>query len=177
MKLAKRLFMGIGGMVVAAALLTLVAPKTAHGLVTALVQVANTVANPAITEDTPHLASQIVELYCQNFSSSADGSPCQQVAPGGGLIESSYFVPSGQNLVITNVEMPTSGGGGHSLMTLTGYCTGLCTVASRNWVVDNDGLTHEFQLSPGFVMPGGSGVSTLGTSEATMFIRGYLTAN
>jgi len=45
--------------------LTLVAPRAAHAAVAALVQVTNTIANPAVTEDTSRAASQIVHLITQ----------------------------------------------------------------------------------------------------------------
>ncbi len=48
MKFAKSLLMGTGGVALAGLLLSLLAPKAAHGLVAALVQVANTSSAPAI---------------------------------------------------------------------------------------------------------------------------------
>ena len=48
MKFVKSLLMGTGGVALAGLLLSLLAPKAAHGLVAALVQVANTSSAPAI---------------------------------------------------------------------------------------------------------------------------------
>ncbi|MGA2811811.1 MAG: hypothetical protein ABSG16_10465 [Candidatus Acidiferrum sp.] len=51
MQIARRLLIGVGAIALVAALLTLAAPKSAHALVAALVQVTNTTANPAVTLD------------------------------------------------------------------------------------------------------------------------------
>jgi hypothetical protein len=51
MKIVRRLLIGAGAILLAAALLTLASPKSAHALVAALVQVTNTTANPAVTLD------------------------------------------------------------------------------------------------------------------------------
>jgi len=50
MQFAKRLLMGVGAAALAAILGMAIAPKAAHGLVAALVQVTNTAAAPAITQ-------------------------------------------------------------------------------------------------------------------------------
>ena len=49
MNYAKRMLMGVGVVVIAAMIVALIAPNTAHGLVAALVQVTNTAANPVPT--------------------------------------------------------------------------------------------------------------------------------
>ncbi len=51
MNYAKRVLMGVGVVVIAAMMVALLAPKAAHGLVAALVQVTNTTANPVPTDD------------------------------------------------------------------------------------------------------------------------------
>ena len=51
MKLARRLLMGLGSVALVASFLILVAPKTAHAVVAALVEVANTPTNPVPNAD------------------------------------------------------------------------------------------------------------------------------
>ena len=60
MKITKRTLLGWGAVALAITLLILAAPKAAHAIVATLVQVANTSANPAITQDVSKLASQNV---------------------------------------------------------------------------------------------------------------------
>ena len=104
MNVLRRIAMGIGGTVVVALVFSLAAPKTVHALVSALVTVANTTANPVPTTDVMRSVAQNVELHCQ---SSLNGAPSCIVIPPTGQIgpEPEYVVPSGSNLVITDVEI------------------------------------------------------------------------
>jgi hypothetical protein len=52
MNLLRRFSFPIVGFAVMALLLTLAAPRAVHAVVAALVQVVNTTANPAVTQDT-----------------------------------------------------------------------------------------------------------------------------
>jgi hypothetical protein len=54
-----------GALALPAILLTLAAPKKVHATVATLVQVVNTIGSPVITQDTPHMASQLVTLWAQ----------------------------------------------------------------------------------------------------------------
>ena len=51
MNVLRRIAMGIGGTVVVAVVMGLAAPKTVHALVSALVTVANTPANPVPVQE------------------------------------------------------------------------------------------------------------------------------
>jgi|SRR5579863_4577606 len=62
-------------------------PRTAHGLVAALVQVSNSPAAPAITLDVSRLASQNVQLVCVGTSN------CSQILPDGSSPTPTYIVP------------------------------------------------------------------------------------
>jgi hypothetical protein len=106
MRIAKGMLMGLGAMALAVALLTLVVPKAAHAVVATLVQVSNTTANPAITQDVSKLASQNVQLVC-NGPWPATVS-CSQILPDGSS-PCPYFIPAGQRLIITTVQLNTSG--------------------------------------------------------------------
>jgi hypothetical protein len=132
----------------------------------ALVEVASTGTAPALTLDISKSASQHVELTCGSFSDHC-------VA---GNTSTPYVVPTGQNLVVTSVDISTAGTGGRdtlSILTPLG--------AARNiWAVPNDGFTHSFQYPSGIVFPGGfvfiaPSVANLVSNAA--FLNGFLTPN
>src|SRR5208282_3787265 len=99
MRYAKRMLMIAGALALTGILGVAMAPKVAHGLVASMVQVANTAANPAITQETSKQVAQIVELTC-----GAANTTCTQVLPDAPLPTTAYTVPTGQTLVLTNVE-------------------------------------------------------------------------
>jgi hypothetical protein len=162
MKITKRTLMGWGAMALAATLLILAAPKAAHAIVATLVQVANTSANPAITQDVSRLPSQSVQLVCtQTFID------CQQILLNGSLV-GSYSVPVGNTLVITTVQIN---------MNSTGTNTVNLRVTGGNrdsWVLNSTG-TFEFQYPSGIVFSSGQTpiVGGLGSNDQTYLI-GYL---
>jgi len=71
MQILQRLLMGFGSILAAALLLALLAPKSAHALVAALVQVTNTTANPVPTVATDNPALQPLG----NFQFNLGGGP------------------------------------------------------------------------------------------------------
>src|ERR1700727_1530632 len=79
MKFLKSFLMGTGGVVLAGLVLALLAPKAVHAVVATAVQVVNTSANPAITEDTSRQASQVVTIWCQV----TNVPNCLQILPNG----------------------------------------------------------------------------------------------
>lgn len=182
-KLWESMLMGIGGLVGGAAVLavglTLVAPRAAHGFAAALVQVANTIANPAVTQDTSRAASQIVHL---TTSGNAAVNPSvltqlHQYIPGG-TFGPGYVVPTGQNLVITSIEASVLTAGNDNYLNLYDN-TG--SGQREFWYLPNVGTT-QLQFPSGFVYPAGSSVYVYigGPSANTqMFVdvHGYLTAN
>jgi len=76
MKSFRTMLLSGGGVVALAVALSLIAPRAAHAIVAALVQVTNTTANPAITQSTKEQASQLIRLS-QLFSVNV-GSACGQ---------------------------------------------------------------------------------------------------
>lgn len=85
----------LGGIFLAVLLIAALAPRATHGLVAALVQVANTTTNPAVTSD----ADRSTRLPYQSFVSftpSSSGVSPQSV--------STATVPAGYRLVIQNVS-------------------------------------------------------------------------
>lgn len=94
----------IGGGIVFAGLLT---PRAAHAVAAALVQVTNTIANPAITHETNKAASQLVQLtgvggqYLFATGTLAMGQFDPATSTTGAT---PYVVPAGQSLVITDID-------------------------------------------------------------------------
>jgi len=182
-KLWKSMLIGVGGVVVGvsalAVVLTLFAPRAVHAAAAVLVQVANTVANPAVTQDSSRAASQIVHLTTSGKA---------QVNPGvmtqlhqfitGGTFGPPYVVPAGQNLVITSIEATTATIAGPNYLNLYDNTT----LGQREfWYLPNAGTT-QLQFPSGFVYPAGTPVYVFigGQGAVTpMFvdIHGYLTAD
>jgi hypothetical protein len=155
----------LGGTAVAVSLLTLTAPRAAHALVVALVQVTNTVATPAITQDVSKLASQSVELAC------FPGQGCGQILPNGST-STTYFVPTGSSLVITTVQINTTLTGSNTVELLQSGGT------RGTWVLNGAG-TFEFQYPSGIAISSGQEFLFEGGQNGTdhSFLIGYLVSN
>ncbi len=89
MNFAKRILMFVGFVVLAAALVSVLAPKATHGLVATLVQVTNTPANPVPTVATDNPALRPYGKYLTIFP---------------GQTSASFQVPAGQTLVIEQLH-------------------------------------------------------------------------
>ncbi len=96
MNLAKKSLMFLGFVVSVAALVSVLAPKATHALVAALVQVTNTTANPAVTQDADK-ATRIP--YQSNYN-----YPATDAGVVGYTVSSFAAVPTGYRLVIQNVS-------------------------------------------------------------------------
>jgi hypothetical protein len=163
-----------------------VAPKTAHGLVVALVQVANTTANPVPIEDVRGSASQILELQCQ--TNGGGFAACSQDYPFTSPSSPPFTVPTGQSFVITQIEAVCSGGGTEFLtMQYALSTTGSVTITTnREYNFPCNSTTAEFNLQPGLVVVNTDssigilnniGISASKATEQPTYIRGYLNAN
>jgi hypothetical protein len=178
MKFVKSLLMGTGSVVLAGLVLTLVAPKAVHSAVATLVQVANTTAAPAITQDTSNQASQIITLFCEysNFPQEV----CAQVAANSVInLASQYYVPAGQNLVITSIDF--NGPTGATQIALNSInatgCSFPCLSGTyETWTVNGQQVT--INLSRGIVVgPTIGPLITTPSSQSIVWLHGYLTAN
>ena len=167
MKITKRTLMGWGAIALAVTLLILAAPKAAHAIVATLVQVANTSANPAITQDVSRLPSQNVQLVCTQIL-----IDCQQILLNGSLV-GSYSVPAGSSLVITTVQINISSTGTNAVeLRVTGGIRG-------TWVFNSTG-TFEFQYPAGIVFSSGQTPIVGGLGQGAndqAFLIGYLVSN
>jgi len=96
MNFVKRVLMFVGFVVLAAALVSVLAPKATHALVATLVQVANTSANPVPNTDVDNSGRATTVLQnCDGRSLVGDGQlSC----------DTGYNVPAGQRFVIEELE-------------------------------------------------------------------------
>jgi hypothetical protein len=160
------MLIAIGALALIAPLLNLVAPTAVRAAATALVEVANTATAPAFTLDISKSASQHVELTCGPFS-----DHCVV-----GNTTTPYVVPSGQNLVVTSVDISTAGTGGKDSLSILAPSG----VVRNIWAVPNDGLTHSYQYPSGIVFPGGfvfRAPSVANFVSNAAFLNGFLTSN
>lgn len=160
-----------------ALVLTLAVPREVHAIAAALVQVANTTANPAVTEDVSKQASQIIHLTTEGkaFVSPSTLTQLHQYITGG-TFGPPYVVPAGENLVITSIEVSVTTAGDSYLNLYDNETTG----QREYWYLPNPGLT-QLTFPSGFVFPAGTPVFLYigGTSPSPMVVdvHGYLTAN
>lgn len=99
MNVLRRIAMAIGGTVVVALVLALAVPRAAHAVLSALVTVTNTPANPVPAQEVKESRSNFVTL-------SFNGSGYDQVLPDGS--KSVFAIPTGQQFVITDVSWITA---------------------------------------------------------------------
>jgi len=99
MNVLRRIAMAVGGTVVVALVIGLVAPKTVHALVSALVTVANTSSNPVPAQEVKESRANFVTL-------SFNGSGYDEVLPDGS--KSVFAIPTGEQFVITDVSWITT---------------------------------------------------------------------
>jgi hypothetical protein len=180
MQFLKRGLMAAGALALAVTLLNLAAPKRVHAAVASLVQVANTIANPAITQDTSKAAAQLVDLQCAPAYNG--GEIACQAANGG---SAGYTVPSGQNLAITSITilpMPaTLGAGGVQMLTVSSTCS---SFNAPTFTVTNTTSSHFEYPSSAQVVAAGcqvvatmDGATTSNLNPTLVWVNGYLTAN
>src|SRR5438552_191660 len=108
MQFNTKLFTGIGGAALGILLLVVAAPKTADAVVATLVQVTNTVSNPAITADVSKQSGQLVHLAAVTPSLPSPTN-LSAISTSGGPLITPYTIPANQNLVITDIDLIPTG--------------------------------------------------------------------
>jgi len=88
--------LAVGGVVLAAALITVMNPRTVHAVAAALVQVTNTASNPVVTQNTNQQATQLLQMGC-NITTTPDERGNGSAICG--------TVPSNQSFVVTAVDI------------------------------------------------------------------------
>jgi hypothetical protein len=170
MNIISKAVSALGGIVVAALLIAVLAPKATPAIVAALVQVSNTPAAPAITQGVPALASQNIELMCYLATCQNRLSPTFVA----------YEVPSGESFVVSDMEMATGIGGSDCVAVFAPPPPGEGGNADF-FDFAADGRTHQVLFPGGLVYPAGYKFDTTnvemfgGCNE--MWLRGYLTSN
>jgi hypothetical protein len=91
----KKITMGLGGIVLAALLLAVAAPKTVHAVVSTLVTVANTPSNPVYTTDAVN-SENLLKVTCAIPDTSYSGGEVSNT--------NCYTVPAGQRALIEQVD-------------------------------------------------------------------------
>lgn len=178
MRLLKQAMAVLGTVVMIAVLVALVAPKSVHAVVATLVQIV-----PSGTTQVGQSESEIVSLTCIT-----KGSYCVSVDPTGTPSTSSYAVPTGYTLIITDYEyvfFTNSGFAGlnicddlfiiqEGLASPLPVLTG-CALADKNGTV-----VGQFLFPAGVRVGSGSEIEDLGTygySGYSTFAHGYLVPN
>src|SRR5580658_7509206 len=126
-------------------------PRTAHGLVAALVQVSNSPAAPANTLNASRLASQNVQLVCVGTSN------CSPTLPDGSSPPTPHIITAGSG----SAQMDQANSSGESTR-------GTWTFAA--------GGSFQFQYPSGIVLSSGSDVSVNGVTPPfeEAILSGYL---
>jgi hypothetical protein len=174
----KRAFQAV--MITAAvAVLGLSTPKAAHAVAAALVQVTNTFANPVISQQTTTAASQVIMLSTPGAELLANGQSLtlNQVVPGQGTSGSSYVVPTGQNLVVTGMDVTPLIGGTNQVILAENTQT---STLGLTYLVTTSTATVQARY-PGIVYPAGTSVvlqyNGPSNGNVIVVVYGYLTAN
>lgn len=170
-KLAKQLLMTLGALAAVGVLLSLSVPRAVHAAVAALVQVVNTPANPVPSDEVSLSAAQTVGIQCQMGANAI----CAQILPGGAVATTAYSVPSGQNLVITEIDVTTQVGSAPCFFGIVPVNTSTGRAISQDVVFPSDGLTHQFSFRNGIVWPPSSLIQQFGCNDLDTILRGYLT--
>jgi len=94
MNYLRKVLSTLGGIFLAALLISAVVPKAARGVAAALVQIV-----PGSTTHLGQHETQLVSLVCSNGSNS-----CSSIDPSGQVTSTPYVVPSGYTLIVTDWE-------------------------------------------------------------------------
>jgi hypothetical protein len=175
--------LSFGAVAVAGGVLTLAVPRAAHAVAAALVQVVNTTANPAITQDTSKQASQIVTLVCRPVISFPTPSACIQMDGRGHFSATQpYAVPSNSNFVLTGFDYfpngAASGQGSLALVDQNGpdsfpsvfETLGVADFSQAFTVQFPSGIVFSGTAEPAILPSTGAGVQFI-------YLHGYLTSN
>jgi hypothetical protein len=179
MKLFEKRSLQVVMVTAAVAVLGLSTPKAAHAVAAALVQVTNTFANPVISQQTSTAASQLVMLTTPGAELLANGQmlTLNQVVPGQSASGSSYVVPTGQNLVVTAMDVTPLNSGTSQVILAENTQT---STIGLTYVVTTSTATVQARY-PGIVYPAGTSVvveyNGPNNGNVIVAVYGYLTAN
>ena len=188
MKLIRKIFVPLGGVAAAVLLLTLVMPRTVHAVAAALVQVVNTSANPVVTQETMHQASQLVSLGIgfNGYGNDFDVNLLYLQRPDG-TFGGPYMVPAGQNLVVTTIRVnPDPSGSTSNLEVALGAGPTIAypatTTASYDYLMVTPSTMTEAHPTGTYIPSGLYPMISVRARDHKSFnvgiaVQGYLTAN
>jgi hypothetical protein len=167
-RLPKQIF-SLGAGALALGVLMLAAPRAAHAIAAALVQVTNTTANPAITQSTATQASQVINLGSQGNSSLTFTQTFHEAIPP---FSTPYLTPAAQSLVITDIDISGSACGAGAAFEITSPAT-----TPIYWYIPPGTTTNHFSYRSGLVIPPSTGLEGQTNCNIVVLATGYLTAN
>jgi hypothetical protein len=160
-------------------------PRAVHAVVATLVQVVNTAANPAITQDTSKQASQILTLQCAPQTSYPSTSSCLQVDDHGQAASTQYQVPASTHFILTSLEYVPLGPSGNANLSIFDQNPSFSAFSQFEFLGITD-LTKQtnFQFSSGIDMGSATQPAIVLEPPVSSLIgfycirlHGYLTAN
>jgi hypothetical protein len=121
-------------------LVLLTTPRAVHALVASLVQVANTSANPVPVTTATHLGvplGSFVTLNC--LTSGATCSSFRQIDASGNQAATDYTIPSGNTLIVTDVDWEAIAGTAGQYAFLNLECAGGCAFVFQSRAIADSG--------------------------------------
>jgi hypothetical protein len=102
-----RSVLAVGGVVLAAGLITFTNPKAVHAVAAALVEVTNTASNPVVTQTVGQQASQNIALICSGSNGASNTGACYILPKDGSVpdVNNPYVVPANESLVVTAADV------------------------------------------------------------------------
>ena len=182
MRFVKQVLAALGIVVVIGIFVALVAPKAAHAVAATLVQVTNSTASPAHSQDVSTTAAQIVEVRC------VQAAGCAQVLSNGMVgAPGSFSVPGSESFVITSVDIfPPTPQSFPVFVTLSQAAPLQTYVNREQWVIQTNTTTlFQFPVS-GIVLAPQTAIlvdfnfsngSGLGLDSYSATLHGYFTSN
>jgi hypothetical protein len=174
MKPILKSFLAVIGTIAAVGLLMLAAPRAAHAVVAALVQVTNTAQTPVVTQTIGAQAAQIVQIQCgavpgppDRPSLSFDG--CSAVTAAGLTQQrqngSTYVVPGTTTLVVTSVDLEIG-------IDRISPCTSPAFVGLTAFIPIKDGIQQVFRKF--WIVPAGAGTVHYVYPSGILFTEGTI---
>jgi hypothetical protein len=175
---------------VALAGLTIASQSGARAIASVLVQMTNTTAAPGVVQDVSHAASQMIDLTgtIEGFENLNLLQSLRQLNPVTGQMEpGAFFVPQGQSLVVTGVDLTDLPTGGVAILCENSVTANDCGTPYRGvWILPASTLpnlpTSQYKFNPGIVIASGHTIQILieGTGPGGadyVHVQGYLTSN
>ena len=157
MKYAKSILMGIGSVVLAGLILTLLAPKAVHAVVATAVQVMNTAATPVPNRDVDEPARTAFTTTCSSQGTKTDCSG---------------FIPFGKIFVIETISASTYGGSALQLVYSSGGGQGIISLP----LTQISPITQQYvgTVSVRLYADPNTGFTCLGNSNLICTLSGHL---